>query len=275
MRRQSEGTRIAAEEGTVEVQPGFDPERCDEEEFAALQARERRLRDFGAATYLERLPQLRGMSQLLVQQSCVTSYIAPRESEIALDAGAGVGRYALLVAPKVRWLLCVDFSREALRTLRSHVGDAGLKNVESLQADLCSLPSLGGRFDVVYSVETLQHIPTHRARVAAVAGLRAALRLGGRVVLVAEAWGPRSRGPKEGVDGRKGGGSYEFKFTPDDMRRLMHEAGFPKVRVRASNLLPGRLTDRGPWLAARTEALLARAPMFAGLGWFVIGMARK
>jgi len=259
----------------VAVEPGFDAERCDEDEFAALQARERSLRDDGAPTYLERLPQLRGKSQPLIQQACVMSFIAPRPSDAALDAGAGVGRYALLVAPKVRRLLCVDFSHEALRTLRGYVGAAGLTNVDTLQADLCRLPAVGERFDVVYSVETLQHIPTHRARAAVVAGLRSALRPGGRVVLVAEAWGPRSQGTKEGIDGRHGEGIYEFKFTPGDMRRLLHEAGFAKVRVRASNLLPGRVTDRGPRLAARVEGLLSRVPAFGGLGWFVIGMARK
>lgn len=137
------------------------------EQIMALKEAERHNRDFGAKEYLQQLQASRGSYDLLAEARTLLRYIAPRPQETALDAGAGVGRLALLVAPKVSRLVCVDLSTAALDVLKSQAERQGVHNIETVSADLCSIPVSLGPFDNIYSVEVVQHIPSDKERRAA------------------------------------------------------------------------------------------------------------
>jgi SAM-dependent methyltransferase len=94
---------------------------------------------------------------------------------VVLDAGCGMGRHARQIAPHVRRVIAVDFSRAIDQAAHN---TAGLPNVDCVQADLLALPLEDGAFDFVYSLGVLHHLDeTERA----LRGLVRKLRPGGRL----------------------------------------------------------------------------------------------
>jgi len=96
---------------------------------------------------------------------------------VVLDAGCGMGRHAKQLAPYVRQILAVDFSRAIESTARnvSHQ-----HNVVCLQADLTDLPVRDGVCDFVYSMGVVHHLADTQG---AVLGLARKVRPGGRLRL--------------------------------------------------------------------------------------------
>lgn len=88
----------------------------------------------------------------------------PTES-VGFDMGCGSGRWARLVAPRVKELVCIDASEEALgvarRTLR------GVPNVRFLHASVGDIPLEDESMDFAYSLGVLHHVPDTAAGVAA------------------------------------------------------------------------------------------------------------
>jgi ubiquinone/menaquinone biosynthesis C-methylase UbiE len=73
------------------------------------------------------------------------------------DMGCGSGRWAVLVAPKVGKLNCIDPSPEALSVARKNLG--GLSNVAFINAGVDDQPLAPGSQDFGYSLGVLHHIP--------------------------------------------------------------------------------------------------------------------
>lgn len=77
-------------------------------------------------------------------------------SEVVLDAGCGMGRWAYTVGRRARTLLAVDLSSsvdQAAQVL------SGLPNTHVVQADLHQLPFPPATFDLIYSLGVLHHLP--------------------------------------------------------------------------------------------------------------------
>jgi SAM-dependent methyltransferase len=84
------------------------------------------------------------------------------------DFGAGSGRWARLVAPRVGTLHCVDASAAALDVARRTL--VGLDNVRFHNASVGALPFEDGTLDFGYSLGVLHHVPD------TLAGLRECVR---------------------------------------------------------------------------------------------------
>ncbi len=82
----------------------------------------------------------------------------------ALDVGCGSGRWAQLVAPKVKELLCIDASEDAAAVARRNL--AGHRNCSVQVASVGALPVPDNSFDLVYSLGVLHHVPDTRAAIA-------------------------------------------------------------------------------------------------------------
>lgn len=99
-----------------------------------------------------------------------------------LDVGCGDGRFGrfLRVNGVAASYAGVDYSSELLALAEAGLGEFHARDIS--RADC--LDGLG-RFDVIVCLATLQHIPSHHARVRLLGEMRAHLRDGGRIALSA------------------------------------------------------------------------------------------
>ena len=87
----------------------------------------------------------------------------PVNSE-GFDVGCGSGRWALLVAPRVERLHCIDPSDKALDVARHRLAHQG--NVDFQLAGADSIPLADGSQDFGYSLGVLHHVPDTEAALA-------------------------------------------------------------------------------------------------------------
>lgn len=80
------------------------------------------------------------------------------------DAGCGSGRWAALVAPRVRTLHLVDASDEALAVARQNL--AGMPNCDFACASIDDMALADGSQDFGYSLGVLHHVPDTAAAIA-------------------------------------------------------------------------------------------------------------
>lgn len=96
-----------------------------------------------------------------------------------LEVAAGTGLFTLSLARAAASVVATDFAPEMVQALRTRVEAAGVTNIECREADLYSLPFEPGSFDAVVAANVLHLVPDFQG---AIAGLRRALRPGGRLV---------------------------------------------------------------------------------------------
>lgn len=150
----------------------------------------------------------------------------------AVDIACGPGTTALLLAPKVRRVACVDFSEGMLQQLRRNIDRAGLSNIEPRQADGQALPYGDASFDVGVSMFGLMFFPD---RAKGFAELLRVLRPEGQAVV--SSWAPIDRSPLLRLVFEALGGPLAERPAkpgledPVVFEREMKEAGFVDVRV--------------------------------------------
>ena len=91
----------------------------------------------------------------------------PPDGGIGVDVGCGSGRWAALVAPRVRHLHLVDASPEALAIARGNL--TGHSNVTFHAASVDALPFPDGTLDFAYSLGVLHHVPNTAAALGSIA----------------------------------------------------------------------------------------------------------
>jgi ubiquinone/menaquinone biosynthesis C-methylase UbiE len=77
--------------------------------------------------------------------------VAPHADAEVLDIGAGPGTLTLLVAPRVRHVIAIDFAANMLKLLDRERDLRGLNNIETRLADGAALPFERAQFDAVFS----------------------------------------------------------------------------------------------------------------------------
>src|SRR5437588_1657493 len=76
---------------------------------------------------------------------------------LGVDIGCGTGRWAALVAPRVRRLVCIDPSPEAVAVATENLSTH--ENCSVLQGTAGALPLREACFDFGYSLGVLHHTP--------------------------------------------------------------------------------------------------------------------
>ncbi len=76
-----------------------------------------------------------------------------------VDLGAGTGRFALAVAPHAGRVVAADVSPAMLGVVGSRAAEAGLGNIECVQAGLLSYQHSGAAADAVFTRNTLHQLP--------------------------------------------------------------------------------------------------------------------
>jgi len=181
---------------------------------------EMRARDDQAEDY-DRMWYLNLFGLVEVPATLAMMSLAPQHT--LLEAGCGTGRMSREFAARCERLVCVDFSWESLRRCSAKLADAGITNVDLVQADITHLPLRGSLFDRVVSCQVLEHVPTAESRQAAVAELTRAVKAGGRVTVSAYQYNVLSRlfGKKEG---EHDGGIYFYRFARAELRDLLSQS---------------------------------------------------
>jgi 2-polyprenyl-3-methyl-5-hydroxy-6-metoxy-1,4-benzoquinol methylase len=91
----------------------------------------------------------------------VLEYVAP--ASLVLDIGCGDGAYISRVAPKSRSVVGVDADFFGVREARRKLAEAGIPNVRCLQLPISGIPAklakMVDRFDVVYAMDVIEHLP--------------------------------------------------------------------------------------------------------------------
>jgi SAM-dependent methyltransferase len=130
-----------------------------------------------------------------------------------LDAGAGDGATAQLLAPRAHSITCVDVSETLVDAARVRL--AGHANVRAQVADLHALPFPDASFDQVLLLNVMTHL---RAPARALAELARVLRADGRMALV-------TLDAHDHLDVTAAYGHVTAGFRPADVRRLLEKAG--------------------------------------------------
>jgi DNA-binding transcriptional ArsR family regulator len=130
-----------------------------------------------------------------------------------LDAGAGDGATAQLLAPRARSVTCVDLSETLVSAARVRL--AGHAHVRAEVADLHALPFADATFDQVLLLNVLTHL---RAPARAVGELARVLRPTGRLALVTLA-------AHHHLDVTAAYGHVTPGFRPAAVRRMLEKAG--------------------------------------------------
>lgn len=91
----------------------------------------------------------------------------PQDGGVGIDVGCGSGRWAKLVAPRVRHLYALDASSDAVAVARANL--ATTHNVSLLIARAGAIPLMPKSLDFAFSLGVLHHIPDTGAAIAEIA----------------------------------------------------------------------------------------------------------
>lgn len=155
-----------------------------------------------------------------------------------VDVACGPGTTALLLAPQVKRVVCVDFSEGMIAQLERNVTEAGVTNIEPCLADGQSLPFPEASFDLAVSMFGILFFADRRQ------GFRElfrVLRPGGQVLV--SSWAPVALSPAVKLlfgalraadpnvpEPESDPTSLE---NPEVFERELRQAGFREVRVEA------------------------------------------
>lgn len=112
----------------------------------------------------------------------VEELAAVRADDVVVDLGCGTGLLARRLAAGARRVVAVDVSGEMLRRLDERAGQDGIRNVETVQADLRSLPLPDECATVVVSNYAFHHLDD-ASKELALSEARRVLVPGGRLVV--------------------------------------------------------------------------------------------
>lgn len=140
-----------------------------------------------------------------------------------LDAGAGDGTIAQLLAPRARSLTCVDRSEKMVAAARDRLAELG--NVRVLLGDLEALPTDGASFDQVLLLNVLTSV---EAPARALAEAARVLRAGGDLVLV-------TLEAHRHADVTASYGHVHTGFRPAALRAMLHRVGLEVTRCEVTS----------------------------------------
>ena len=143
----------------------------------------------------------------------------------ALDVAAGTGHLSRAAAPHVRSVAAVDVTAAMLQGLRTEAAQAGLDNLQPVQADAGRLPFADGQFDLVLCRLGLHHFADPAAEVAEMARVTRAL---GTLAIV-DLLSPDDVGlaARYNTFERMRDPSHTWAVTADELRNLLHATGRP------------------------------------------------
>jgi glycosyltransferase involved in cell wall biosynthesis len=197
--------------------------------------------------------------------------IRPHVGKYVLEIGAGIGNLTRVLAPRRKKYFATDLDGEHLERLRVRL--SGRPNLETALLDASRAEDyvpFRGRADTVVCLNVLEHIEDEAA---ALLSIHETLQDGGRAIILV----PEGQSLFSSLDAELG---HCRRYSEDDLRRRMREAGFVVENVLHFNRIsrPGwwwngkvlkrrtigrfqlKLFDRMVWLFRRSDGKLPWAP---------------
>jgi ubiquinone/menaquinone biosynthesis C-methylase UbiE len=160
------------------------------------------------------------------------------------DLGCGTGQVSAALASFVTRVVAVDTSAAMLEAAKRRL--AGFDNVDLRRGELEALPIDDDRLDVAVLMLVLHHVPEPAKVLAEVARV---LKPGGRVVV-------GDMLPHDRENYRQQMGHVWLGFSDDQIRLMLTEAGFQRIRIVA---LPPDARVKGPGLFVATGETSTRS----------------
>lgn len=214
------GSRFPIEDGIARIMPKHLQAQQGEaplDEATAAQLREMAARDNEADGY-DKMKNLRLFGKVEIPYTLQQMKL--RSNHVLLEAGCGTGRMTRIFAPKCKSVIAVDFSIESLRRCQHKLERYGIRNVDLIQADNCSLPLISEIFDRAVSCGVLEHIPTHEGREAMVSEMARASKPAAAIVISAYKHSLYTR-VFDRQEGQHRTGIYYFRFHKRELRALL------------------------------------------------------
>jgi SAM-dependent methyltransferase len=130
------------------------------------------------------MPELYNRAIDLEQRLALEPWLQVSAGERVLDVGCGVGRWSRMLAARGAMVTGVDLSPTMIAEARRRALAEGVAARCQFEVQDLSNLSVGGEFDLVLGVTVLQHILDPEALRAALVGMHARLRPGGRMILL-------------------------------------------------------------------------------------------
>ncbi|RNM15949.1 methyltransferase domain-containing protein [Nocardioides pocheonensis] len=195
----------------------------------------------------------------VVWEACRRLLETGSEAQTVLDIGGGTGGFAVRVAELGHRVTVVDPSPDALAALDRRARERGVADlVSGLQGDLAGVIDLlpAGGADLVLCHDVLDLVDDPLDALAVIGRL---LRPGGALSLlvpqrhaavVGRAMAGHFALARELLDGGAHPGEQEHRFTADEVRSLLADAGFTLAEIHAvrvfTDLVPSALLDLEP-----------------------------
>lgn len=169
---------------------------------------------------------------------CDEHGLRPLAGKTALDVGCGAGLLAEPLARLGAKVTAVDASPEVIAVSRDHAAGQGL----AIDYRACGVEDVAGRFDLVTSMEVIEHVADPQSFLNALA---AKLAPGGLMILSTPNRTARSRllmiTIAEGIGQIPKGTHNHARFiTPDEMQAMMATAGLAVIDCEGLSFSPLR-----------------------------------
>jgi predicted methyltransferase len=155
----------------------------------------------------------------------IVAALGVRDGSSVADIGAGRGFFTVRLAREVGpggRVYAVDVAEDDLRRLRERADDEGLRQVEVVEGERGDPRLPPASIDAALIVNAYHEMREHQAMLA---GIRRALRPGGRLVIVEPIMESRRGDPR---DRQEGSHEIEPKYVEADLR----DAGFEVLELR-------------------------------------------
>ncbi|PIQ78186.1 hypothetical protein COV82_01670 [Candidatus Peregrinibacteria bacterium CG11_big_fil_rev_8_21_14_0_20_46_8] len=170
----------------------------------------------------------------LYSQLEIVVQLIPKSAKSLLDAGCGNGRLLNYLNPQIEYL-GIDNSRELLKHAKKRYPQGHFE-----YGDILALHAIPQKFDVITCIAVFHHIPNKELQLQALQEMRERLNSNGRLIITV--WNLFNTKLKRYIDSETHdanipwGHSNTFRFfhafTAPELRQLLEQAGFQKVRQK-------------------------------------------
>lgn len=212
------------------------------------------------------------------EKDTIMSCCSPdRGDAVVLDAGCGEGRLTALLAEVFSHVYAIDFSERSADNCRQKALQQNLMNVTVHCHDLREKINIR-QVDTVVLVQVLQHLDNEEERILLLRRMWECLKVGGKLVLTVfnhdRLWN-RIRSIQQDVY-QTAGYPYFHYFRIEELRRILHAAGFGQIKIRGCINLPATIHESSVGnLVGKLDVSLAGLSVSRYLGIYLLATAER